>query len=59
VALSTCAAIVFGGFALSLPGCGGEAEVTQIEQEKPLTEQMKGSIEYMQQKYAKKGSKSR
>ncbi|MDG3004943.1 hypothetical protein [Paludisphaera mucosa] len=46
------AAVLLGS--LFLTGCGDSGN-TEIAEEKPITESMKDSMNYMQQKYAKKG----
>ncbi|AMV40275.1 hypothetical protein [Planctomyces sp. SH-PL62] len=56
LAMAACAVIVFGALTISMPGCGGSSEVSEIKEDKPPTETMKDSMNYMQQKYAKKGS---
>ncbi|WP_337172989.1 hypothetical protein [Paludisphaera sp.] len=48
------ALVASGAILVALPGCGGDDAAT-IEQEKPLQEELKGSMEYMQQQYSKKG----
>ena len=51
LAAATCVAVVLSTLALS--GCGDSGN-TEIQEEKPVTEALKGSMDYMQQKYASK-----
>jgi hypothetical protein len=48
------AVVASGALLVTLSGCGG-GDTTPIEQEKPVTEELKDSMNYMQQKYSKKG----
>lgn len=46
--------VASGAFLVALPGCGGD-DAAPIEQQQPIQEELKDSMNYMQQKYSKKG----